>query len=184
MKQGGKGLNSCSKCQSNDVIQTGSLLTRVLLSFYIFMCCYFFTGDVMVLSIIAILPLIVPFKHVCSNCNAVFYKGVTSNKTIVLGERSIIDRVILETFPYFMVIALLISLYPNTGLGRIIYLPMVFLINTIILIFSLALQYKVKTTLQLYIREIVIILFTIVIAVWLYPQDSGESIWKLIFKIE
>lgn len=133
----------------------------------------------MVQSVIAVIPLIIQYKNVCSNCNAAFYRVMNLKRVRFFGERNFLDKIILETSPYFIIIVALISLYPYTGLDRIVYLPMVFLINTIIITMSLVLQLILKTKLQLYIRGIVIILFTIIIAIFFYPQDSGKRIWEL-----
>lgn len=173
-------MNSCPECKSNNVIQSGSRLTRILTAFYIFMSFYFFTGAVMVLSVVAIIPLIIPFKNDCSNCNATFYRVMNVKRVRDYRKNNIIDKFILETFPYFFVIVILIGLYPYTGLARIIYLPFVCLINTVIITMSLGLQYTLKSKLRFYIREIVTILLTIICAIYFYPQDSGERIWELL----
>lgn len=173
-------MNNCPRCQSNSLTQTSLLLTRILICFYIFMVFYLFTGSIMIQSVISIVPLIIPYRNTCSNCNAVFYRVMKFKRVKGFSDRNNIDIFILYTFPYFMIIVILIILFPYTGLGRIIYLPMVFLFNSLIIAMSLFLQYALNTELQHKIKNIVIF-FTSLVALVFYPQDSREWIWELLF---
>jgi len=74
--------------------------------------------------------------------------------------------------PTFLLIVLLVNFFPYTGLGRILVIPTVVILNSIIIIISLALPYKAYT-----IPKIVVAIFiTIFITVGLYPQEFNPSV--------
>lgn len=49
--------------------------------------------------------------------------------------------IVLLSFPFVVVESLLLLKYPNTGLGRIISLPMTFMMNGVIILISSSLVY-------------------------------------------
>jgi len=167
----------CPNCQSNSLVQTSLFLTRVLLSTYIFICFYLFTGDIMVQSALSVIPLIIRYKNVCYNCNNTFYRFINIKKIKIFGERHAGDELILITLPYFSIIVTLVMLFPNTGLGRILYLPGIFFINTLLISVFIELKHTKKLKGLRY--GILTTLITIVLALYFYPQDSGERIWEL-----
>ncbi|OBZ16316.1 hypothetical protein A8L34_26930 [Bacillus sp. FJAT-27264] len=83
--------------------------------------------------------------------------------------------------PTIIVISLLIHYYPNTGLGRIVALPTIYVMNTSIIVVGMILQKKFKPFFN-FMKWIMLIIITILIALNIYPQESGPPVIELIFK--
>ncbi|SDC96191.1 hypothetical protein SAMN05428987_3547 [Paenibacillus sp. CF095] len=92
--------------------------------------------------------------------------------------------IVLLSVPCVVLEILLLLKYPNTGLGRIISLPMTFLVNgMIILILSSLVYYLLKYTRFRIVERVILgltICLTLIVTVWLYPQDSSNHISKTI----
>jgi len=107
---------------------------------------------------------------------------------------SMVERQFKSHFFYFVVLSvpfviveiLLLIIYPNTGLGRILTLPITFMMNVvIILITSSVVYYLLKHTRFIVIGRVILCLslcLTLLITVWLYPQDSSEHISRIIIE--
>ena len=63
----------CSNCQSINIKLMSSFHTRLLLSIYLFLNFYFFTGVIDYGALIALIPFIIPYSHKCSDCNTTFF---------------------------------------------------------------------------------------------------------------
>jgi len=92
--------------------------------------------------------------------------------------------IVLLSVPCVVLEILLLLKYPNTGLGRIISLPMTFLVNgMIILILSSLVYYLLRYTRFRVVGRVILgltICLTLIVTVWLYPQDSSNHISKTI----
>ncbi|WP_340401054.1 hypothetical protein [Paenibacillus sp. FSL H8-0079] len=92
--------------------------------------------------------------------------------------------IVLLSVPFVVLEVLLLLKYPNTGLGRIISLPMTFLMNgMIILISSSLVYYLLKYTKFRVVGRVILglmICLTLIVTVWLYPQDASKHISKII----
>jgi hypothetical protein len=128
-------LRNCPQCQSKDINQITSILIRLLLSCYIFLFFLFFTGDIFYESLLALIPFVIPYKNKCQHCNNTFVKGIPQfSKASVFGENTKLLGFLVGILPSILMITLLITFFPNTGLARIIYLPFIFIINSIIIV--------------------------------------------------
>lgn len=96
-------------------------------------------------------------------------------------KASSLDMYLLAILPSILMITLLIAYFPNTGLGRIVYLPFIFLLNSTVIVFSL-----IKTK---YLNRAAFvsgaILLTLLFTIIFYPQESSphvlKQIWDAIF---
>lgn len=92
--------------------------------------------------------------------------------------------IVLLSVPFVVLEVLLLLKYPNTGLGRIISLPMTFLVNGMIILISSSLVYYLLRYTRFRVVGLVIlgltICLTLIVTVWLYPQDSSKHISKTI----
>ncbi|TCZ79384.1 hypothetical protein E0485_05850 [Paenibacillus albiflavus] len=84
-------------------------------------------------------------------------------------------KYVLSILPTLLMFYILIELFPYTGLGRIVALPMIFVINTVIIACGLAISKKIKKQYRIVIWTGIIIL-TISISILSYPQESGPHI--------
>lgn len=173
---------TCPSCRSNNLIQKGSKLTRLLIIVYIFLSIYFFTGEIGYGCLWALVPLLFPYKDFCSNCDKVFNSFIPKwNKGYLNTVEDNLKKYLLAMFPSILIITTLIIYFPHTGLGRIVYLPSIFIINsTILLIYIIQLQ-KLNKPLNRFLSWAIIILLTIFLTVLLYPQEYGDSVLKIIF---
>lgn len=94
--------------------------------------------------------------------------------------------IVLLSVPFVVVESLLLLVYPNTGLGRIISLPMTFMMNGVtILISSSLVYYLLKYTRFRVVGRVIlglVICLTLIVTVWLYPQDSSKHISEIILE--
>lgn len=79
-------MNRCSNCQNKNIKQISSFHTRLLLSIYLFLNFYFFTGAIDYGALIAIIPVFIPYSYKCSNCNKRFF-GLDGPDGVPLGNR-------------------------------------------------------------------------------------------------
>ncbi|BBH24415.1 hypothetical protein Back11_57600 [Paenibacillus baekrokdamisoli] len=82
---------------------------------------------------------------------------------------------LLAVFPTIIVVHLLINYYPNTGLGRIVAIPIIFIINTLIIVAGIIIQ-KISRPYLSTISWLVLIITTIFVAVSIYPQEYGPPV--------
>lgn len=173
-------MKGCLACQSIHVKQTSSYVTRLLLSIYIFLSFYFFTGSVDYGALIALIPLFIPYRFVCSDCKRYYFRMPVFRGSHNLGIRNIQDKLVLAMLPSMLTITLLVYHFPYTGLQRIVYLVGIYFINSMIIFISLYNSRKLNKTLKLLVW-VLTILTTVLFSVLSYPQDSGEEILDLIF---
>jgi len=171
-------MRKCQNCDHATVTQQTSVITRLLISIYLYLSFYFFTGDILLQSFISFIPLFLFYKNHCPNCHKISYSLINFSNNKQLVSKHFFDKIIYFSLPYFLVIMLLIFNFPQTGLGRIVYLPAVYFLNTTIIAFGIAItgypNIKFKPLITL-LSIVITILFTLVA----YPQDSGKYIWEL-----
>ncbi|MGG4141491.1 hypothetical protein ABEW34_00020 [Paenibacillus algorifonticola] len=173
----------CSTCQSVNVKQTSSILTRLLLSTYMFLAYYFFTGDIGYGALFMLVPLFIPYMYICTNCETSFFRLPKVNNYKNFGVRSKLDKYFIALVPSILSITSLIVNFPNTGLGRIVYLPSIFFINSLIIIFGLFIYSKLNKTFKI-LLWLTILIITVMLSVLSYPQVSRDGILELIFTKE
>ncbi|WP_218780460.1 hypothetical protein [Bacillus sp. EAC] len=84
-------------------------------------------------------------------------------------------------FPSIVTITLLITFFPYTGLGRIIALPIIFFINTVAIFFVISVTRIMKSASKILIW-ITILLLTVFISIYFFPQETGQSVFNQIFE--
>lgn len=89
------------------------------------------------------------------------------------------NRFILGVLPSMLIIILLLIFFPDTGLGRIIYLPLILFLNSIIIIVVQVSTKNLKRSTYLVVWTITIII-TIILTIAYYPQDYGPHVIKRI----
>ncbi len=169
----------CSNCQSINVKQMSSVHTRILLSLIIVLNFYFFTGEIDYGALIALIPLFIPYYQKCIDCKSEFL-GLPKIKFKNYWLGSISDKFLLAMIPSILTITLLILNFPNTGLGRIIYLPMIYFINSLIILINLN-TFRNRNGAMNIVSWTIIISVTVILSVWSYPQEYGDGIIKMIF---
>ncbi|MGG1679323.1 hypothetical protein ACIFOT_26910 [Neobacillus sp. NRS-1170] len=87
----------------------------------------------------------------------------------------------LMMLPTLLTLILLIRFFPNTGLGRIVAFPTIFIINSVLFILGFKMTRNLKFTANTMIW-IAIILLTVVITMVFYPQEYGPHIIKKIIE--
>lgn len=177
-------MKTCPTCYSDKIKQTISTLTRILLSAYIFLTFLFFTGRIHYEALLALIPLIFPYVNICLNCNQTFIRiSPKWYKASILKVNSL-DMYLILISPSILVITLLIAFFPNTGLGRIIYLPFIFLLNSTVIVISLIITRNLNRITYL-VSWALIILLTLIFAVIFYPQEYSphviKQIWDSVF---
>ncbi|MGW8957059.1 hypothetical protein [Paenibacillus sp. NPDC055715] len=90
------------------------------------------------------------------------------------NRRSFIN-VLIALLPTLCMFYLLIELFPYTGLGRVIMLPFIFMINAVLIGLTVFLIRKFYSVFYIIIL-LVVVLLTLRITVSLYPQEFSPSI--------
>lgn len=174
-------MKSCSKCKSNNVKQMSSFHARILLSIYVILNFYLFTGGIDHGAWIALIPLFIPYYQICADCKTeIFGLPIVNIRNFWLGNK--LDKFLLAMAPSILTITLLILYFPNTGLGRIVYLPSIYLLNSMMVLLYL---YKTKTLrgMKNLFSWAIIISVSVILSVGSYPQEYGDGILKKIFTI-
>ncbi|OPH47164.1 hypothetical protein BC351_11705 [Paenibacillus ferrarius] len=90
---------------------------------------------------------------------------------------------LVAMLPSVLVVWLLVEQFPFTGLGRIVALPLIFIVNSIIIIIGI--NQKIYKQPRYTLRYVVIVLLTIVVSILFYPQESRphvvKQIWDTVF---
>ena len=87
--------------------------------------------------------------------------------------------VIVSAFlPSSLILLLLLGNYPNTGLGRIIAIPMILVMNLTVIIVGIKLIEEKSQQVYKY-SIILIILITLFITILFYPQDGNHVITEI-----
>ena len=108
------------------------------------------------------------------------YWGFPKVKLENLWIGSTPDKYLLAMAPTIVTITLLIMFFPNTGLERILYLPGIYLLNSMI-IFIYMNKIRFHNKKLNIISWLLIISVTIIISIWMYPQAYGGGIFEKIF---
>jgi hypothetical protein len=167
----------CSNCQSINVKQMSSFHTRLLLSIYLFLNFYFFTG--VNGALITLIPFIIPYSHKCSDCNTTFL-GLPRIKLNNFWVGNKPDIYLLAMSPSILIITLLILNFPNTGLGRIVYLPNIYFLNSVVVLLYLF-KFRKRNGTSKFITWVLLLIVTVILSVCFYPQEYGVGILKKIF---
>ncbi|WP_217283115.1 hypothetical protein [Paenibacillus alginolyticus] len=93
-------------------------------------------------------------------------------------------KVLAALVPSLILVFYLLNHFPNTGLGRIIALPFIFVVNAILITIGIIFFHRFNKPALVSIW-ITIILLTLVITVLIYPQEYGPSVtnqmWNKMF---
>lgn len=84
-------------------------------------------------------------------------------------------KLLVALIPSLILIFLLLNFFPNTGLGRIIALPFILVINTVLITIGITFIHRLNQSLII-ATWILILLFTLVITILIYPQEYGPSV--------
>jgi hypothetical protein len=176
-------LKSCPQCHSQDIRQISSILARLLISVYLFLIFLFFSGSVEYLqAILAFIPIVIPYNIKCFNCNHSYFKVVPQwGIASLLGNNINLIKYLFGILPSMFTITLLITFFPYTGLGRIVALPMIFILNSAVIIVGIIITRKLKYALKSLVW-IVLLLFSVYISIYLYPQEDGSSVLNQILE--
>jgi len=82
--------------------------------------------------------------------------------------------------PTILIITLLILNFPNTGLGRIVYLPNIYFLNSVVVLLYLF-KFRKRNGTSNFITWVLLLIVTVILSVWFYPQEYGVGILKKIF---
>jgi hypothetical protein len=87
---------------------------------------------------------------------------------------------LLALLPTIFMFYILIELFPYTGLGRIIALPFIFILNFVIIILGIILTNKLTSGHKIWVW-FVIVLLTVTNTVTFYPQEFRPSVPKQVW---
>lgn len=131
---------------------------------------------------LALIPLVIPYHNKCFNCNRSYFKVVPQwGMTGLIGNKINIIKYLFGILPSILTITLLITFFPYTGLGRIVALPIIVIINTAVIIVGIIITRKLKFALKSLIW-IVLLLFSVYISIYFYPQEDGPSVLNQILE--
>ncbi|MBD0384696.1 hypothetical protein [Paenibacillus sedimenti] len=119
------------------------------------------------------IPFVFPYKFVCKNCSNRF-----TNKTPSFANFRVntVLKVLLALLPTLLMFYILIELFPYTGLGRIVALPFIFIINLTIISLGFIITRNLKRH-RYFMAWFGIILLTMFISTALYPQESRPHVF-------
>jgi hypothetical protein len=160
-----------------------SVLARLLVSVYLLLIFLFFSGSVGPFqAILSFIPIVIPYHNKCLNCNRSYFKFVPQlGMASLFGNNININKYLIGILPSMLTITLLINYYPYTGLGRIIDIPVILTINSMIIIVALLLSRNFKFATKSLIW-IALFLLTIFISIFLYSQEDGSSVLQQILE--
>ncbi|WP_310829908.1 hypothetical protein [Paenibacillus pedocola] len=89
-------------------------------------------------------------------------------------------KALLALSPSILLLLILIDQFPHTGLGRIVALPIIIIMNLLLIVLSLVmlgrLQLRYKVVLWVFI-----IMVTLCFALLMYPQEYGPSVAEVLW---
>lgn len=91
-------------------------------------------------------------------------------------------KVVVFLIPSTILLFVLFKFFPNTGLGRILTTPMTYAINIGLIGLGFLIIHLLKKRYSTLVWVIVIVL-TLIVTIWLYPQQSVYSKPHIIFQI-
>ncbi|CAH1215285.1 hypothetical protein PAECIP111891_04247 [Paenibacillus allorhizoplanae] len=87
-----------------------------------------------------------------------------------------IFKVLVALIPSLILIFFLLNYFPNTGLGSIIALPFIFVINAALIIIGITFIHRLNQPLITAIWILILVL-TLVVTILIYPQEYGPSVF-------
>jgi hypothetical protein len=174
---------SCPQCHNQNIRQMSSVLARLLISVYLFLIFLFLSGSMGPFqAILAFIPIVIPYHNKCFNCNHSYFKlvpqwGVTS----LIGSNINTIKYLFGILPSMLTITLLINFFPYTGLGRIIDIPIILIINSTVIIVAITLTRNLKFATKTLVW-MALFLLTVYISIYLYSQEDGSSVLQQILK--
>ncbi|KRE61922.1 hypothetical protein ASL11_23740 [Paenibacillus sp. Soil750] len=84
-------------------------------------------------------------------------------------------KILVALLPSLTLIFFLHYYFPNTGLGRIMALPLIFVINTTLITIGIAIAHRLNQPL-ITAMLMLILLSTLIITILIYPQEYGPSV--------
>lgn len=176
-------MKSCPQCQNQNIRQTSSTLARLLLSVYLLLIFFFFTGGIDYFQVLfALIPILIPYINKCYDCNYSYFKVAPQwSKASLIGNNIILNEYLFGILPSIVTIKLLITFFPYTGLGRIIALPIIFFINTMVIAVGISITRYLKFASKILVW-IAILLLTVYISIYFYPQEDGPSVLNQILE--
>mgnify|MGYP006955276011 FL=1 len=178
-------MDTCPACNANTLKQSSSLLNRVIFSCYLVLFHWFFTGEFGGFFIIALalLLLVLPYKQQCNPCNQTSIRITPKwDRSGLFGMDTGLSKLLVGMLPSVLVMSSLIYFFPNTGLGRVLYLPAVLFINIMITTSCVF----ITKVLKRYLQRLVWVLssvITVTIVVVMYPQEYDEHIIRQLLYI-
>ncbi|WP_150269035.1 hypothetical protein [Paenibacillus tepidiphilus] len=91
---------------------------------------------------------------------------------------AVLRKIVLALIPSTLLLLILWRYFPNTGLGLILAIPVAYVVNIAIFLTG---NYFSRRFNNAYIWGAAIVL-SLIISIWLYPQDSGANVVILIFE--
>jgi hypothetical protein len=132
--------------------------------------------------VIALIPIAIPYNNKCFNCNHSYWTMIPKwGRTSLLGNNTKIITYLLGILPSMVTITILITFFPYTGLGVIVALPFIYLINTVVIISGIYITSKLNLSLKCLVW-IVLLLLSIFISIYFYPQEDGPSVLNQILE--
>lgn len=164
-------MNTCPTCDTTELKQAHSFLSRLILSSYVILVGWAFSGDVGIGVIMAILPIIIPYPYICQQCKRIeLGLAPQCSVTGLIGVNDPLSKMLIAWGPSMLVIALLINRFPYTGLGRIVYLPTILFTNTALIGATLYMTRKRNLLIKL-VLWIACTLLTVWLSIAWYPQE-------------
>ncbi len=172
----------CPKCNSDRIKRTSSIFTRLLIALYLFLTFLFYTGEFSYGALLSLVSFVVPYDHTCLNCCHRFYKFFPIlNKASLFGF-SVWDQCVLALAPSMLLITALIVYFPSTGLGRIVSLPVTYVLNSTVIAIGFLKRTKYVNRA---VSVTVAIMVTLFLSILLHPQEFNppvmEQLWDLAF---
>lgn len=174
-------MKNCATCNDQRIRQTSSTLTRLLVAVYAFLLYLFFVGGFYYEALFALIPLVIPHFNKCLNCGRTFLRVTPQwNKASLMSADTTSTKYLVGMLPTMTMLTLLIGFFPYTGLGRIVYLPLILLLNSIIVAIGLVLHKYLNGTSK-FVSWFLIILITLLFTILYYPQEGGPHVINQIF---
>lgn len=176
-------LKTCPECHSQNTKQLSSVLARILISVYLFMLFLFFSGSMDLISVIlAFLPIVIPYHNKCVHCNHSYFTLLPQwGMTSLIGNNINLIKYLFGILPSMLTITILIYLLPFTGLGRIISIPLILIINSTVIFVGIRRSRNLKFVTRSLVWMLVFLL-TVFVSICLFPQEDGSSVLQHILK--
>jgi hypothetical protein len=101
--------------------------------------------------------------------------------TSLIGNNINLIKYLFGILPSMLTITILIYLLPFTGLGRIITIPLILIINSTVIFVSIKRTRNLKFVTRSLVLMLVFLL-TVFVSICLYPQEDGSSVLQHILE--